>query len=300
MKILVTGSSGFVGSHLVKNLRPHHQVETLDARLVNDESTQWHSQLEDCDVLVHLAGRAHVSSNKSDYEIYKKINCDLTETLARRVSKTKKHLIFVSTAVVYGHKSRHIQPFCVTDTLRPDSPYTASKVAAEKIIRELGQESDLSYTIIRPPLVYGPEVKANFLSMMRWVNSGLPLPLGCAKKPRSFVGIRNLTSLIEECSTNPMAKKQIFNASDDEDCSTRDLLNSIAVELNKSSRLVPIPLGILKLGSQIIGKPRVFDSLCESFQLEMTHTKKTLNWTPPFSFKEEIRSTVSWFKSAQK
>lgn len=299
MKILVTGATGFVGSHLMRSFKSH-EVATLDARLVGESSTEWHSPVDSCDVLVHLAGRAHVSAKDSDSAIYKTINTDLTETLALRLALNNKHMVFISTAVIYGEKSVTGRPFRVTDLLHSDSPYSASKVAAEVALQKISGQSEFSFTIIRPPLVYGPKVKANFLAMIKWVQSGMPLPLGSAQNLRSLVGVRNLVDLIENCATNPAAKNQIFNASDDQDVSTTDLLKLIARSMNKKARLVKIPLGVLKLGGQIIGKPRAYDGLCSSFQLDITNTKQKLDWTAPFSLQDEIATTTAWFESEYK
>ena len=300
MKILVTGATGFIGSHLVPFLKTRHEVATLDARTVNATSTEWHAQVDRCDVLVHLAGRAHVSSKSSDSEIYKSINTDLTETLARRLALNSKHIIFISTAVIYGQQSLTNLPFKTSDTLNFDSPYAASKVSAEKVIQQISQQSQMSYTIIRPPLVYGPGVKANFLSMIKWMKTGLPLPLGSARNLRSFVSVRNLANLIDNCATNEAAKNQVFNASDDHDVSTTDLLKMIANSMDKPARLIKMPLGALKFGSQVIGKPRAYDGLCGSFQLDVSQTKQSLNWTAPFSLQEEVSATVDWFQSSNK
>ena len=300
MKILVTGATGFIGSHLVPFLKTRHEVATLDARTVNATSTEWHAQVDRCDVLVHLAGRAHVSSKSSDSEIYKSINTDLTEMLARRLALNSKHIIFISTAVIYGQQSLTNLPFKTSDTLNFDSPYAASKVSAEKVIQQISQQSQMSYTIIRPPLVYGPGVKANFLSMIKWVKTGLPLPLGSAQNLRSLVSARNLADLINNCAINEAAKNQVFNASDDHDVSTTDLLKMIANSMNKPARLIKMPLGALKFGSQIIGKPRAYDGLCGSFQLDVSQTKQKLDWTAPFSLQEEVSATVDWFQSGNK
>ena len=300
MKILVTGATGFIGSHLVPFLKNHHEVSTINAREITASNREWRKQIDDCEVLVHLAGRAHVSSKATDGEIYKTINTDLTKTLAEQTAKNSRHMIFISTSVIYGDQSKFGKPFSVDDELISTSPYAASKVAAEDALRKIGSEGRLTYTIIRPPLVYGPRVKANFLSMLKWVNSGTPLPLGSARNLRSLVGVRNLLDIIETCATNTAAKNQVFNVSDGHDVSTTELLKAIATSMDKPARLVKVPLPILRLGSQIIGKPRAYDGLCGSFQLDISRTKQKLGWNPPFSLQSEIDATVEWFQGRKK
>jgi len=300
MKILVTGATGFIGSHLVPFLKNRHEVSTLNAREVSSTNREWQSQIDDCEILVHLAGRAHVSTNASDEQIYKTINTELTEILAKQMARTSKHMIFVSTSVVYGEQSQRGKAFVVGDQLQAISPYASSKIAAEEALQRISLQNQISYTIIRPPLVYGPGVKANFLSMLKWVKSGLPLPLGSARNLRSLVSVRNLSDLIENCATNTAAKNQIFNVSDDHDVSTTELLKTIAAAMDKPARLVKVPLPVLKLGSQTIGKPRAYDGLCGSFQLDISETKQKLGWRAPFSFQDEIATTVSAFLSSAK
>ena len=300
MKILVTGATGFIGSHLVPFLKNRHEVSTLNAREVSSTNREWQRQIDDCEVLVHLAGRAHVSTNASDEQIYKTVNTELTETLAKQMARTSKHMIFVSTSVVYGEQSQKGKTFVVGDQLQAISPYASSKIAAEEALQRIGLLNQLSYTIIRPPLVYGPGVKANFLSMLKWVKSGLPLPLGSARNLRSLVSVRNLSDLIENCATNTAAKNKIFNVSDDHDVSTTELLKTIAAAMDKPARLINVPLPVLKLGSQIIGKPRAYDGLCGSFQLDISQTKQKLGWHAPFSLQDEIATTVAAFLGSAK
>ena len=300
MKILVTGATGFIGSHLVPFLKDRHEVSTLNAREVSSTNREWQHQIDDCEVLVHLAGRAHVSTNASDKQIYKTVNTELTETLAKQMARTSKQMIFVSTSVVYGEQSQKGKTFVVGDQLQAISPYASSKIAAEEALQRISLQNQLSYTIIRPPLVYGPGVKANFLSMLKWVKSGLPLPLGSARNLRSLVSVRNLADLIENCATNTAAKNQIFNVSDDHDVSTTELLKTIAAAMDKPARLINVPLSVLKLGSQIIGKPRAYDGLCGSFQLDISQTKQKLGWHAPFSLQNEIAKTVAAFLSSAK
>jgi len=295
MKILVTGATGFIGSNLVPLLKTKHDVSALDARLVGKNSTDWHAQVDNCDALIHLAGLAHVSIKSSDSAIYRRINTDLTETLARRLAQNGKHMVFLSTSVVYGQQSQSDRPFQVTDLPIINSPYAESKIAAENAIKSLQSAQGLSYSIIRPPLVYGPRVKANFLAMLRWVNSGVPLPLGAVRNLRSMVGVRNLADLIEICTTNTLAKNQTVNVSDGQDVSTIKLLSTIANAMDRKPKLVTVPLGVLKLGSQIIRNHRAYDVLCTSFQLDIAETKRMLAWNPPFSMHEEIHYTVNWF-----
>ena len=300
MRILVSGATGFIGSHLVPFLKNRHEVSTLNAREVSSTNHEWQSQIDDCEVLVHLAGRAHVSTNASDEQIYKTVNTELTETLAKQMAKTNKHMIFVSTALVYGDSNDLEKPFAAGDSLNPKSTYAKSKADAESVLIKIAQQNKLSFTIIRPPAVYGPNVKANFLSMLKWVKSGLPLPLGSARNLRSLVSVRNLANLIENCATNTAAKNQIFNVSDDHDIAIIELLRTIAAAMDKPARLIKVPLPILKLGSQIIGKPRAYDGLCGSFQLDISQTKQKLGWHAPFSLQDEIAKTVAAFLSGTK
>ena len=303
MKILVTGATGFIGTQLVPKLEQSHDVKILDARQVSDANSQWHQAVDDCDVLVHLAARAHVTSDgsNSQHDLYRSTNSLLTSQLSQRLALgNSKQFIFMSTAKVLGGSTKKESPFRNTDPLCATDPYSSSKGEAEQELQNLCGRTTLKYTIIRPPLVYGPHVKANFLSMMKWVNDQRVLPLANTKNLRSFVGIRNLVSLVETCITNSNAQNQILHVSDSHDLSTTELLQILAEVMGRKSRLISFPRPVLWLASQIIRKPRIYEQLCGSFQLDISRTCELLKWSPPFTVKQELEQTVKWFNSKPK
>ncbi len=300
MKILVTGATGFIGAQLVPKLGQSHDVKILDARRVSDPNSMWHQAVDDCEVLVHLAARAHVTSDGSNskHDLYRTTNSVLTSQLSTQLSLGKnKHFIFMSTAKVLGGSTKKDAPFRNTDPLQATDPYSSSKGEAERELQNLCGRTTLKYTILRPPLVYGPHVKANFLSMMKWVNDQRVLPLANTKNLRSFVGIRNLVSLVETCITNSNAQNQILHVSDNHDLSTTELLQTLAEVMGRKSRLISFPRPVLRLASQIIGKPRIYEQLCGSFQLDISRTCELLKWSPPFTVKQELEQTVKWFNT---
>ena len=300
MKILVTGATGFVGTNIVKKLSMNHEVATLNARAIKSSTADWHELVDQTDVIIHLAGLAHITSNESstNRQYYSEVNTELTKKLAERLALSeRRRFIFLSSARVYGNFSKNSQSFKSDDDLNPTSPYAVSKVEAEEALIALSKHAGLEYTVIRSPLIYGPQVKANFLSMLKWVNAGVPLPLGKTQNLRSFVGIRNLIDLIENCVINPNASNKIFNVSDNHDLSTTELLNMIAGAMSKKSRLISIPPIFLKFASKLIGKPRAYEQLCESFQLNVSETMEFLSWVPPYSMQQEIDETVRWFQT---
>ena len=300
MKILVTGATGFVGTNIVKKLSMNHEVATLNARAIKSSTADWHELVDQTDVIIHLAGLAHITSNESstNRQYYSEVNTELTKKLAERLALSeRRRFIFLSSARVYGNFSKNSQSFKSDDDLNPTSPYAVSKVEAEEALIALSKHAGLEYTVIRSPLIYGPQVKANFLSMLKWVNAGVPLPLGKIQNLRSFVGVRNLVDLIENCVINPNASNKIFNASDNHDISTTDLLNMIAGAMSKKSRLISIPPIFLKFAGKLIRKPRAYEQLCESFQLNVSETMEFLSWVPPYSMQQEIDETVRWFQT---
>jgi nucleoside-diphosphate-sugar epimerase len=312
-KVLVTGANGFVGGQLCRTLSQKgflvkaaiRQTVSVPAGAwhyvpVGDigPETDWTDALCGVDLVVHLAGRAHVRRDSASDLMgeYERINTSGTMRLAQMAMAAKvKRFIFLSSVKVNGEETDD-QPFVETDRPAPLDPYAVSKWQAEEGLLRLSQQGGLPVVIIRPPLVYGPGVRANFLQLIRWVDSGLPLPLGAIKNKRSLVGLRNLIDFIIICLHNPAAAGEIFLISDQEDLSTPDLVQRIGGFLGRSTHLLPIPYPVLSILARITGKKDPFGKLCHSLQVDGVKARKVLHWNPPFSVNEELEQTITWYK----
>ena len=231
---------------------------------------------------------------------FRRINVDGTMRLARQAAEAGvRRFVFVSSVKVNGDCSQPGHPFLADQTPAPGDSYAISKCEAEAALRELTQEAAMEVVIIRPPLVYGPGVKANFLAMMRWLQRGVPLPLGgVTDNRRSLVYLDNLVDLIVTCVDHPAAANQTFLVSDDEDLSTEALLRRIAGALGRPARLIAVPAGLLTLGARLIGHSAVAQRLCGSLQVDIEKTKELLGWTPPISLDDGFRRTaVHWLQT---
>lgn len=311
--MLITGANGFIGRALSVSLANlGHNVVAISRNAPSYKSKsrciEWHLQknltlfddlslFEGVGCIVHLAGRAHVLNERSsDPETaFLQANRDTTNKLSQVASQCGvKRFIFLSSIGVHGNNSG-VKPFSENSELIPYNAYTRSKLMAENCLFDICSASSLEAVVIRPPLVYGPGTKGSFLSLLRWLNKGIPLPLGAINNQRSLIGIDNLVDLIITCIDHPAAANQNFLVSDNEDLSTTELLVRMRNALRKSTYLLPVPSSLLELGVRSLGKKDVAQRLLGNLQVDISYTKKKLNWMPPVSLDEGLKKTAEWF-----
>ncbi len=290
-KIFFTGSMGFVGSHLKSELEKRNLSFVAGSRaLYGDLNSQknWDQFLKDCDVVIHLAARVHViDENESDpLSAFRKMNVSATLNLAMASKKAGvKRLIYVSSIKVNGEET-FLKPFTASGQALPEDPYGVSKMEAELELLKLHESGVFDVVIIRPPLVYGPGVKANFEKLFWLVKKDLPLPFGLVHNKRSLVSVFNLVDLIILTTTHPKAGGEVFLVSDDIDYSLKDLIVLMAKVEGKTPHLLPIPVGLMKLGASLLGKKSYANRLFGNLHVDIEKTKHLLEWTPPFTFLE--------------
>ncbi|MBH0048914.1 UDP-glucose 4-epimerase family protein [Pseudoalteromonas sp. SWYJZ19] len=294
----VTGYSGFVGKVLLAQLQisdilllgrqkspNYNQFKLFD--LNSTQSLDLVDDLHLVDTIIHIAARVHVMNDGSSDPLaeFRAVNTEGTLNLARESARANvKRFIFVSSIKVNGESTTGKQPFTAFDIPSAEDPYGISKYEAEQQLLELGKETGMEIVIIRPPLVYGKGVKANFYSLMKFVYKGLPLPFRSIKNnKRSLVSVYNLVDLIKVCIEHPNAANKIFLASDDHDLSTAEMVALMAKVQGKKNLAIPVPVWCFKLAGKLLNKGDVIDRLTGSLQLDITHTKNTLDWAPPYS-----------------
>jgi nucleoside-diphosphate-sugar epimerase len=321
MKILVTGANGFVGSAICEQLAGKNHTITAVVRQLNSLSiherlalylqglvadftqiSSFQAHLLGCDAVVHCAARVHqVQETAADpLAEYHAVNTQATLDLARAAAQAGvKRFVFLSSVKVNGEFSAMGQPFRADDAISTQDPYGASKWEAELGLQRIAQETGLEVVIIRPPLIYGPGVKANFLSMMRVLQRGFPLPLGAIHNQRSLIALPNLVSLIETCLTHPAAAGQTFMASDQRDLSTTELLQLLGHALGKPAQLVPVPQTWLETGLKLVGKSGIAQRLCGSLTVDPTPATRLLGWKPVVTVEQGLKATAEHFLAAQ-
>ena len=307
-KILVTGASGFVGKSLTAELfrqgyaigaavrSTKSQINNADVVVVGeiDGKTDWTNALRSVDVVIHLAARVHVMKENFANPLaeFRKVNVEGTQQLAQSaVNAGVKRFVYVSSVKVNGEQTG-LSPFTELDIPNPQDPYGVSKWEAEQGLKRIAEETSMEVVIIRPPLVYGAGVKANFASMMQVVKRGIPLPFGAIRNKRSFVYVGNLVSLILRCVDYPAAANQTFLVSDGQDISTTELLRGCADALGVKARLLPVPQKLVEVCATLIGKRDVAQRLCGNLQVDISKARTLLGWAPPISVADGLKATA--------
>lgn len=307
--LLITGANGFLSKNLIPKLIENYKLNLLDRnncgfngnhiRKEINSSENYIEVLNNVACIIHCAARVHIMDDTSTNPLddYREVNTKGTLNLARQaVEAGVKRFIFISSIKVNGESTPLGKPFRFDDQRSPEDFYGQSKSEAEEQLLQLAKETGLEVVIIRPTLVYGPGVKANFASLLNLVSKGLPLPFGCIKdNKRSLVSVDNLVDLIVTCIDHPKAINQVFLVSDDNDVSTRGMVQQMAKALGKSQWQLPIPTACYRLAGKALGKEDVINRLLGSLQVDITHTKETLGWKPPQTIEDGFKQTTDAF-----
>lgn len=315
--IFLTGASGFVGGEVLRRLRADgfsvkaalrsgsnitmEGVEVVSFDSFADLSCS--ESLAGVDAVIHCAARVHVMNDTETDPLsaFRKVNVEGTLNLARQAAAAGvRRFVFISSIKVNGEGTLGGKAYTADDQPSPKDPYGISKMEAEQGLLELAKGTSMDVVIIRPVLVYGPGVKANFLNMMRWLDKGIPLPFGAIHNSRSLVALENLIDLIVTCVVHPKASNQIFLVSDGEDLSTTQLLQRMAGALNKPARLLPVPSSMLSTVANVLGKRSLSQRLCGSLQVDISKTRTLLDWTPPVSVGEALNVVAKFYTETQK
>lgn len=312
MNILLTGATGFVGKEILNQLCENTEfnvrisirhpliIKNNIPTFIKDltETEDWSSALDNIDCVIHSAARVHIMNETSSNPLseFRKVNVEGTLNLARQaVAKGVKRFIFISSIKVNGEETQLGQPFQADIAPAPSDAYGISKYEAECGLFKLAKQTGLEVVVIRPVLVYGPDVKANFRSMLKWVNRGVPLPLGAIVNKRSLVSLDNLVDFVIVCIHHLKAANQVFLVSDGEDLSTSEILEKITIALGKKNKLIPVPVLWIKLVCFLLGKKNIVQRIFSSLQVDISKNKELLNWTPPYSVNQSMAKTAAAF-----
>lgn len=310
--VFITGASGFVGLALLKKLKDigdytvvaglRRNLSTMPAGVdycyIGDVGgvTDWGKKLANVDVVVHAAARNHVMNDTvtDPLVMFRRVNVKGTLNLARQAASAGvKRFVFISSVKVNGEISPLKSSFTETDFCNPQNPYAVSKYEAEQGLKRIADETGMDVVVVRPPLIYGPGGKGNFISIVKLVAKGIPLPLGAVYNARSFIGIDNMVDFIVTCINHPAAANEVFLISDRQDLSTTALLRYIGRALNRPVRLIPVPARLLAFGLSLFGKQAVAQRLLGSLQIDAGKAYNLLSWHPPVCFDEGIKRCVA-------
>lgn len=313
LRVLVTGASGFVGQRICECLAIDGKAVRYAVRASDglrptgdlfsikdiDGVTPWVEALSSVDLVIHLAARVHILRDNTvdPMAAFRAVNVDGTLNLARQAADAGvKRFVFISTAKVNGESTQPDRPFTEVDLPNPQDAYSLSKHEAEQGLQKLAASSGMEVVIIRPPLVYGPGVKANFAALMQAVQVGRPLALGAVNNRRSLIALDNLVDFIMTCMEHPKAANQTFLVSDGNDLSTSELVRGLARAAGVSARLLPVPVWALQAGAMLLGKEDEVQRLCGNLQLDISKAQRLLNWRPPLVVEEGLRRAVAGMK----
>lgn len=313
-RLMITGASGFVGAalchravfdgHRVRGAvlpgeldRVPRGVELCPIESIGPQ-TSWKDALEEVDTIIHLAARVHIMSDDhpDPLEAFREVNTAGTRRLAEEAARLGvRRLVFISSIKVNGEETFG-EPFKVTDAADPQDAYGLSKWEAELALYEIAERTGLEVVVIRPPLVYGPGVKANFRRLLGLVAREYPLPLGSIENRRSLIALDNLVDLLLEAATHPAAAGELFLAGDGEDLSTPEMIRRLAHAMGKNARLMPFPPGLIRVGTSLIGRQSSFQRLSGSLQVDISRARRVMGWKPPVTVDEAFAHTARWFR----
>jgi nucleoside-diphosphate-sugar epimerase len=287
MKFVLTGAKGFIGSQL----SCYFDKQGLGV-IPLGRSSDAMAVLQGANVVVHLAARVHVMNDQSADPLsdFRRSNVDATVLLARQSANAGvRRFVYISSVKVNGESTKAGCPFTEQDIEGPQDAYGTSKWEAEQALRQIAQATGMELVIVRPPLVYGSGVKANFATLIHAVSKRWPMPLAAIHNSRSFVGVDNLVDFIHCCATHPNAANQTFLVSDGADVSTAQLIRELATVLNVRPNLWTVPQWMLELGGALFGKRAAVERVCGNLQVDISKARKLLDWRPPVSLQEGLR-----------
>lgn len=314
-RVLVTGATGFVGRGVVPRLRqaghtvraavrggppPPHlaEAEVVHVPEVGPE-TDWSAALRDVDAVVHLAGRVHVMRETAPDPLaeFRRTNVAGSARLAEAAAAAGvRRFVFVSSAKVGGEATPPGSALDERAPPAPEGPYARSKAEAEEALAAAFAGTSVRWAALRSPLVYGPEVRANFLELMRLCDSGLPLPLAAVDNSRSLIGRRNLADAIGAVLEVADLENGPYYVADGEDVSTPELVRRLARSLHRPARLFPVPPGMLRATAGLAGRRSQADRLLQSLRLDTSRFRRRVGWTPPVSMIKGLQETADWYR----